>query len=170
MSKQRCTPLVAALAAAAMGGPAFAETVQIRLESFQEVPSVVSAASGSFRAFIDGPQQRIAFQLDYRDLRGDVTQAHIHLGQASANGAVMVFLCTNLGNGPAGTPLCPPSPGSVSGELVADDVLTIAGQGLDAGDFDALVESIRAGVAYVNVHSTRFPPGEIRGQFRGRGR
>jgi hypothetical protein len=40
-----------------------------------------------------------------------------------------------------------------------------AGQGIAAGDFAELVRAIRAGKAYVNVHSSVFPGGEIRGQL-----
>ncbi|MEP6811829.1 MAG: CHRD domain-containing protein [Actinomycetota bacterium] len=39
------------------------------------------------------------------------------------------------------------------------------GQGIGAGQFDKLVEAIRAGVTYVNAHSPQFPAGEIRGQL-----
>jgi hypothetical protein len=38
-------------------------------------------------------------------------------------------------------------------------------QGITPGEFDELLEAIRAGVAYVNVHTSTFPAGEIRGQL-----
>jgi hypothetical protein len=46
-------------------------------------------------------------------------------------------------------------------------VLAVAAvaQGLEPGEFDELVDAIRAGVTYVNVHTTKFPGGEIRGQI-----
>ncbi len=56
-------------------------------------------------------------------------QAHIHVGQSGVNGGIAVFLCSNLGNGPAGTQACPPSPATVSGIADADDVLAVAAQG-----------------------------------------
>lgn len=79
----------------------------------------------------------------------------------------MVFYCTNLGNGPAGTQLCPgPTSGSVSGRITAADVLAnAAAQGIAAGQFDEVLRAIREGVVYVNVHTTLFPGGEIRGQL-----
>src|SRR5205814_921559 len=64
------------------------------------------------------------------------------------------------------TPFCP-AEGTVTGTIVAAQVLTVAGQGIDAGEFDELVAAIRAGVTYANVHSVLFPPGEIRGHIRG---
>ena len=42
-----------------------------------------------------------------------------------------------------------------------------ANQGIAAGEFDELVRAIRAGVTYANVHSEKFPGGEIRGQIEG---
>ena len=44
-----------------------------------------------------------------------------------------------------------------------------AGQGISSGEFDELVRALRAGVAYANVHSSRWPGGEIRGQLSERG-
>ena len=82
-----------------------------------------------------------------------------------------MFLCSNLGNGPQGTPACPPQ-GTVEGELDAADVVgpnaapTV--QGIEPGAFSELVDAIRAGHTYVNVHSTKWPGGEIRAQIRGK--
>ena len=55
----------------------------------------------------------------------------------------------------------------MSGTITPAQVLAAANQGLDAEEFDELVRAIRAGAAYVNVHSSLFPPGEIRGQIGG---
>lgn len=43
--------------------------------------------------------------------------------------------------------------------------MSIPAQGLTAGDLKSLIAAIRSGSAYVNVHTTRFPAGEIRGQL-----
>ena len=45
------------------------------------------------------------------------------------------------------------------------DVIGPAGQGITAGQFDELLQAIRAGATYVNVHSTLYPGGEIRSQI-----
>jgi hypothetical protein len=55
----------------------------------------------------------------------------------------------------------------VAGTIGPSQVLSPAGQGIDAGQFDELVDAIRAGATYANVHSSLFPPGEIRGQVEG---
>ena len=47
------------------------------------------------------------------------TQSHVHFGQLSVNGGVSFFLCTNLGNGPAGTQACPEGPAELTGVITA---------------------------------------------------
>lgn len=89
------------------------------------------------------------------------TAAHIHFGQPGVNGGVIAFLC-----GGDDRPNCPGVAGTVSGVISAADILAIAGQGLQAGDLEGALQAMRRGAAYVNVHSTLFPEGEIRGQVR----
>jgi len=118
---------------------------------------------------VDGP--KIVYKLAYRDIEGgSVLQSHIHFGQPSVNGGIAAFLCTNLGNGPAGTPVCPqPAPGksaTVEGTIRAMNVVGPTAQGIEPGQFAELVNAIRGGVTYVNLHSTRWPNGEIRGLLR----
>ena len=40
-----------------------------------------------------------------------------------------------------------------------------AGQGIDAGELDELLDALKSGVTYANVHSTKFPAGEVRAQI-----
>jgi len=97
-----------------------------------------------------------------------VTQSHIHFGARGQSGGISLFLCTNLGNGPAGTQACPASASEsapVTGVSSAANIIGPAGQGIAAGEFAELVAAIRAGAAYVNVHSSKYPGGEIRAQF-----
>lgn len=93
----------------------------------------------------------------------NVLMAHIHLGQAGATGDVVVWLY------PAGPPpqLIPGfSNGTLAtGTITADDLVgPLAGASLDD-----LLDHIRAGNAYVNVHTMQNMPGEIRGQITARG-
>ncbi|MGH8252187.1 MAG: CHRD domain-containing protein [Steroidobacteraceae bacterium] len=147
---------------------ASAETVQIRLRGFTEVPAISSPAVGRFWATIDDKARTIAYELSYSGLTGEVQQAHIHLGQRSVNGAVSVFLCqTEASPDPTGlAPRCRRS-GTVTGMLQAANMIEggIVGQGIAPGEFDELIAAIRAGVTYVNVHSSTFPAGEVRGQL-----
>lgn len=135
------------------------------LIGYEEVPAISTAANGEFRGRISRDESEISYELSYSDLEGDVQQAHIHFGQPGVNGGIVVFLCTNLGNGPAGTQPCPPPPATISGTLTATDMVGLAtAQGIAVGEFGELIQAIRAGKTYVNVHSRKHPGGEIRGQ------
>ena len=80
------------------------------------------------------------------------------------NGGVSAFFC-----GGGGKPACPTPSGTVTGVIVPADIVGPAAQGINPGEptaFDELVRAIRSGFAYANVHTTRWPGGEIRGQLR----
>jgi hypothetical protein len=158
--------VVIGVGSAAAHGKPKREVIRAWLTSVQEVPAVTTPASGSFRAVVDEEAGTIEYWLRYSDLQGAITQSHIHIGQAGVNGGISVFLCSNLGNGPAGTQACPPAPGEISGTIAMSDVIGPAGQGVTAGDFADLLRALRDGVAYVNVHTDQFPGGEARGQIR----
>jgi CHRD domain len=132
---------------------------EAKLMGFQEVPAVSTVASGRFKAEIDKDDQVIEYRLRYEDLEAPVLFAHIHLGQKTANGGVSAFLC-----GGGSKPPCPQE-GTVTGTIVPADVVGPAGQGIAAGEFAELVRAIEARVTYANVHSEKFPGGEIRGQI-----
>jgi hypothetical protein len=165
------------LALLGLPGPAPAETIQTELEGFQEVTPVSTVGSGRFRARISRDESRIDWVLSYEDLEGEVQQGHIHFGQKAVNGGITVFLCTNLGNGPAGIQPCPSAPATIRGTIMAADVspnipATAAArtQGINTGELAELIRAIREGVTYANVHSTMWPGGEIRGQIKGSSR
>ena len=129
---------------------------------------VSSVATGSFGAEIDDEARTIHFTLSYSGLEGDVRQAHIHFGQRSVNGGISLWLCETATNPrPAGSPDVPdcPQSGTVEFTLTADHVVGPAAQGIAAGEFAEIVAAIRAGRAYANVHSSKFPGGEVRGQI-----
>ena len=154
---------------AAQGDPKHdhgSKTVRTSLTGYNEDPMALSTPGrGSFKATVDQKDQQIRYVLQYEGLPTTTLQAHIHFGNPSQSGGISAFLCTNLGNGPAGTQLCPAS-GTVTGTITPADVVGPAGQGIAPGEFRELVDAIAANVAYVNVHSTQYPGGEIRGQLR----
>jgi len=139
--------------------------IREKLTGDEEVPVVLTGAEGKFKATISS--DRVDYELRYEDLEGSITQAHIHIGQRLANGGIAVWLCGTASNpGPAGTPVCPPSPGTVTDSFTAADVVGTAGtQGIAVGEFDEVVDAIRDGFTYANVHSTLSPGGEMRGQL-----
>jgi CHRD domain len=150
--------IVSVVATTAVAGDG--NNAKAKLIGFEEVPSVSTVASGKFSAKIDRSEQRIDYRLSFEDLEANSLFAHIHLGQRTANGGVSVFLC-----GGGDKPPCPPTSGTVEGTIDPADVIGPANQGIAPGEFDELVRAIRAGVTYANVHSSKFPGGEIRGQI-----
>lgn len=136
------------------------------LTGYQEVPSVSTAADGVFQARSNGEQTAFEYVLVYEGLQGTVTQAHIHFAQRAVNGPIVVWLCGTAANpGPAGTQTCPAS-GTVRGTIEAANVLAApAAQQLAAGEIQEVIRAMRAGAAYVNVHTTISPGGEVRGQI-----
>lgn len=166
MKRFLCLSLM--LACAVLSTPAAAgDRVHAVLRSYDEVPAISSRAFGAFRAEINVDAGRIDYELSFIGLEGEVRQAHVHLGQRGANGGVSVYLCQTSSNpDPTGlAPTCPAS-GTVTGVLRSANVVGPAGQGLAAGEFNELVRAMLGGVAYVNVHTSTFGGGEIRGQVQ----
>lgn len=135
------------------------------LRGDEEVPAISTTGTGVFVGVIDTDANTIQYTLVFGALEGTVAQSHIHLGQTSVSGGIMLFLCTNLGNGPAGTPMCDAS-GVVTGTLDASDVVGPTDKGISAGEIAEAIRAIRKGLGYVNVHSSLHSGGEIRGQIR----
>ena len=140
--------------------PAAEQFFTASLLSGNETPLTLSTVgTGAFGAVLDASETSLAFQLHYRDLvGGDVIGAHIHLGRSAITGGIMIHFC-----GTGGKPACPSSPNVVSGTVTAADVVAVTAQGVVAGDFSQVVRALRRGDAYVNVHTTTYPGGEIRG-------
>jgi hypothetical protein len=111
----------------------------------------------------------MTYRLTYEDLEAEITQAHIHFGQRRVNGGVVAFLCANpafVSDAPAGTPECSGNEGVVEGTLSSQSIVAVPGQGIDAGEFDEVFRAALAGATYVNIHTTLFTSGEIRGQIK----
>jgi CHRD domain len=141
------------------------KNIRESLSGLKEVPVISTVGHGSFHARINNEGTEIEYVLTYADLEGLVQQSHIHFGPPNNTGGISVFLCSNLGNGPAGTQLCPLPPATVTGTITAADVIGPVPQGIEAGALEELITAIRDGKTYVNVHSTKWPAGEIRAQI-----
>jgi hypothetical protein len=142
------------------------DSLKAELIPFNQIPSVLANSHGRFVAQMN-QDGSISYELSYADMSSPVTQAHIHFGASRTNGGVIVLLC----GGPR--PACPAS-GTVTGTITSADVSvlpvsnadSVIPQGIQPGNFSGLVDAIRSGNAYVNVHSQTFPSGEIRGQIQ----
>ena len=128
-----------------------------------ETGAILSEGQGTLTATLNSAS--LTYTLTFSGLSSNVTQAHIHFAKEHVAGGIFAFLCTNLGNGPAGTPACPATGGTVSGTITAASVIAVPGQNIPAGDFDVVEDALHSDTAYVNVHTVNFPAGEIRGQL-----
>lgn len=154
--------------------PARAQNYFAKYSGFQEVGGVgagetgaiLSTGQATLKLALDKTAQTLTYTLTYSGLT-NVTQAHIHFGKEHVAGGVMVFFCTNLGNGPAGTPACPDDASgevTVTGTVSASGVVGPTAQNIAAGDFAGVVAALASDTVYGNIHTKQFPAGEIRGQ------
>jgi hypothetical protein len=174
--------LVALLVAVAWSSTADAQNPRRRLfratlNGFQEVlnpagmGAVSTPATGQFEATLTNHDTALNYELSYEDLIGDVTQAHIHFGQPGTTGGIMVWLCQTAAPFVDPTGLAPQCPGPgdkpATGTITAANIIGgAAAQGILATEFDEAIAAMRNGAGYVNVHTTAFPPGEIRGNVK----
>jgi len=190
----RCLSLTVTLVALMISATGSAQDdarLRTDLSGFNEVhpPSlgigaIFSTGNGKLALKINKQIRAIAYELTYQfpdaaatPIVGTqfVNQAHLHFGQKHTAGAINVWLCQSADNpAPAAvavaTPVCPSPSGTVAGSITPAMVLALPGQGFPGGEagFDALLAAVQSDAIYVNVHTDRFPPGEIRGQVRDR--
>jgi hypothetical protein len=140
------------------------------LSGQEEVPSRDTLARGEATFHLSEDGESLAFRLIVSNIE-NVVASHIHLGETGQNGDVVAFLF-----GPAD-----PGGGRTDGVLAegtitgGDLVGPLAGR-----DLDDLIQAMRSGNTYVNVHTNDgvaptntgpgdFPGGEIRGQIEAGG-
>ena len=131
------------------------------LSGHEEVPPVESRAQGQsfYQLGRDGTELRFSLKVANID---EITQAHIHCGVQGVNGPVVVFL---FGLVPTGVTL---------NGILADGTITNANvlprpdsEVCPGGiaNFDELIQKMRSGDTYTNVHTLEHTGGEIRGQI-----
>ena len=133
-----------------------------KLTGFQETPSESTPGRGTFRArIVHG--DTIHYTLHYQGFEaaeGSTLFSHIHFGQVGVAGGVSAFLC-----GGGDKPACTDTEGTFEGDIDAADVIGPGGQGIAAGEMDELIQAMRKGYTYANVHTTLNAAGLIRGQI-----
>ena len=168
------TLIVPLTASTARGGrPANADlrlNSQPTLSGEEEVPVRLTPAHGNSVVLMTPNDDGVRYLLVANDI-SNVIAAHIHLAPPGVNGPIVAFLYgpVNPGGGPHSGLLS-------RGVITASDLIgPLAGQPLSR-----LIEEIKAGNAYVNVHTNDgvgatntgpgdFPGGEIRGQLQAHG-
>lgn len=125
-----------------------------RLTGASEVPPVQTNASGfaDLDVEMEDGQRVVDYHLYVSNIER-VTQGHIHQGNSSENGPIVV----SLFNSSAPT-------GPVTGQLAEGHITPANFVGpLQEKQLDDLIALMQNGTAYVNVHTEQNPQGEIRG-------
>ena len=128
------------------------------LDGSQEVPANESMAQGQavFQLGKDGTE--LSYKLIVANIE-NVRMAHIHLAAAGTNGGVVAWLY------PSAPPMVP-IPGTSNGILMQGVIKASNLMGSLAGKpLSDLIDKMKSGMAYANVHTDQFPGGEIRGQI-----
>lgn len=153
--------LVLLIAPAAMAAPA-GQNFTAHLSGDEEVPPAETDATGQTKLEVSKDGAELRYRLIVANIE-NVTMAHIHVAPVGQNGPVVAWLY------PEGPPpqLIPGRTDGIlaTGTITGDDLVgPLAGEPLSA-----LLDVMREGNAYVNVHTSQFPGGEIRGQIAAHG-
>jgi hypothetical protein len=144
------------------GGEEMREFFVARLRGRNEVPPVRSNAFGIAKFMTNKHKTKLKFFLEVNNIR-DFVQAHIHFGERDENGPVLVFLFG------ADLDTLADQEGVSTRKGVVEGVITDA----DLVDNEVgikcvreLIEAMKKGKTYVNVHTEQNPSGEVRGQIK----
>jgi CHRD domain-containing protein len=119
-------------------------TLTATLKARFEVPKPTGVRAGAVGVFtgnaveLENDRARLTWRLTFSKLTGRAAAAHIHVGRVGRAGGVMIALCGPCRTGQRGT----------------------------VNITHAKLRTIRAGKAYVNVHTAKNAAGEIRGQVK----
>lgn len=126
------------------------------LSGDREVPGNDSKGHGVAKMKINPTKDEIHYFLNVTNVE-DVVAAHIHRGGYGVNGPVVATLYTAA-----------PGGGRTHGRLTEGTITPgdLVGPFAGSTDFDFFIDELHLDSLYVNVHSEKFPGGEIRGQLR----
>ncbi len=140
-SMKRLTVLLGALVAFTFAVPKLAHSqvfFTATIDSSNQVPVTVSGATGTAWAVLNPGSGTLTYQITYADLDSTFLAAHFHYGAPGANGPVVMPITTWVGNTANGT---------------WSDIP------------DSVIAAMMKGDIYINIHSQKYPGGEIRGQL-----
>lgn len=166
MLRSRSTlPAFALLTLAGCGGAASGDnTTGVATEKYSAtlaasnvVPATTSTSAGTLTLTASG-DSTLAFSLSVTNMTG-ITQAHLHSAAAGANGSTIVWLLPVNGNS-AQSPSV-----TLDGEISLGDISPSWVRGTPRLAMDSVKALMRLGRIYVDVHSSTFTNGELRGQI-----
>lgn len=134
-------------------------TFTTHLSGVNEVPERDTNATGEAIVRINKDELSIHFKLIVANVQADITGAHFHMGPAGVNAGVVVNLL-NISD-------YPPNTNAPANGVLAEGTITASNLSgaLSEKPLSDLISAIKAGNIYINVHTTTYPGGEIRGQL-----
>ncbi len=150
------------LGAVALPGLAIADHLnfEARLTGKQEVSEQNTTGNGAIQIIFNQAYRFVDVVVKFNRLEGELTGAHFHCARAGENGPVAFGL---VGPGPLGA-----EGNTIIGRLrnsdySGADCLNAVGRTIN--NIASLAFAMREGLIYLNIHSSAFPGGEIRGQI-----
>ena len=144
--------VLAALVAVAVP-TAFAASSKYKatLSGKSEEPTTNSKAKGSATFTVASNGKSIKYSIKASGLSGAVQAAHIHFGKPGKAGPVVVNICPK--------PCTLPKSGTLTSKQFAKAPPQVK-------TFADAVKALKKGQAYVNLHTKKYPAGEIRGNIK----
>ena len=131
--------LVAGCAGMRSSSSSHSDTYEATLSPASEVPPTQSSGTGKAEVEVDTSNYKLRWKVTYSGLTGPATMGHIHGPAAAGANAKVQVPFTNVTSQP----------------ITGEQQLT-----------PAQYADLAAGLYYVNIHTARYPAGEIRGQLR----
>jgi hypothetical protein len=155
MKKLLATGLTA-IALVAFAGPSAAQEIRMiaSLTGGEETPGLLTGALGTAEVVVDAPRRSVTVTLNLFNVPTGTTAGHIHVGPKGVAGPIILDFGFPTGR--------------------TGDMALVFGLGLSAfrarpdigiNTIEDAIQAIVGGNAYVNIHTTTFPAGEIRGQI-----
>ncbi len=135
-------------------GPAD-ETFTATLAGSSVVPATTSTSTGTIT--LEARDSTLSYSLSVTSL-GGITQAHLHTAAAGANGNTIVWLLPVNGNNAQAPSV------TLDGVISLGDISPSWIRSTPRIAMDSVKALMRAGKVYVDVHSSTFGSGELRGQ------
>jgi len=151
------TPLLAKLTAASAISTIVLAGIEVPINN----GPVATGASGvlELNPSIDGTS--INYNVDIKGVGSAVEKVHIHLGPSTAQGPLMFALHDIANDGP----FVNPKQGTISLVDLKLDPVALTLETLGIADMSTVINNLQRGNAYVNIHTTIYPSGELRGQM-----